>query len=322
MQDQSGIRVSKWLTLVSSIALVSTVHAQTALTPQQLTLQLESLTETNAKIQEVMIGMREQINGLRGGSISQGRPVENRAVLDMIQQVDVLADEVSQLNGVLEQHGFDLDQIKRRQRELYLDIDRRLRDIESRGIAQAPTQAIDLSQIGAPTVEQPLTVVTQPPTTPKPVGSVSGLNSQTTTAITPSSNVVSPTRGEEQAAYQQAFDTLKEGRYKKAKTQLSTFLGNFPDSRFAGNAQYWLGEAHYVTRNFDQGITEFEKVLQLYPSSNKVPDAMLKLGYTYYELKKFPEAKGTLNLLREKFPKLTASRLAAKRLERIRKEGN
>jgi TolA-binding protein len=63
-------------------------------------------------------------------------------------------------------------------------------------------------------------------------------------------------------------------------------------------------------------------VLDKYPSSNKVPDAMLKLGYTFYELKQFPQAKQVLTDLREKFPDETAARLAAKRLDRIRKEGH
>ncbi|TNF89788.1 MAG: tetratricopeptide repeat protein, partial [Gammaproteobacteria bacterium] len=63
------------------------------------------------------------------------------------------------------------------------------------------------------------------------------------------------------------------------------------------------------------------KVLDNYPSSNKVPDAMLKLGYTFYELKQFPQAKSVLTDLRTKFPNETAARLAAKRLDRIRKEG-
>ena len=85
--------------------------------------------------------------------------------------------------------------------------------------------------------------------------------------------------------------------------------------------QYPGSEAHYVTRNFDQGIVEFEKVLQQYGDSNKVPDAMLKLGYTFYELKQFEQSKNILNDLQARYGKTTAARLAGKRLDRIRKEG-
>jgi tol-pal system protein YbgF len=130
------------------------------------------------------------------------------------------------------------------------------------------------------------------------------------------------TQSQEKAAYQAAFDTLKEGRYKKAKTELKSFLDKYPNSSYAGNAQYWLGEAHYVTRNFEQGIIEFKKVINNYPGSSKMPDAMLKLGYTYYELKQFDQAKVILQDLRNRFPQSTAARLATKRLDRIRKEGH
>ena len=75
-----------------------------------------------------------------------------------------------------------------------------------------------------------------------------------------------------------------------------------------------------MTRNFEQGIVEFEKVINKYPTSNKLPDAMLKLGYTFYELKQYPQAKAILHDLRDRFPKATAARLATKRLDRIRKE--
>ena len=138
----------------------------------------------------------------------------------------------------------------------------------------------------------------------------------------PSEGPLSATQSEEKAAYQAAFDTLKEGRYRQAKAELKTFLGRYPNSSYAGNAQYWLGEAHYVTRDFQQGITEFRVVLDKYPGSNKVPDAMLKLGYTYYELKQFADARQILTDLSQRFPSSTAARLAEKRLERLRQEGN
>ena len=311
------------LLLACLAAIVSApAAAQSTLTPEQLSIRVERLTETNKRIEEVMVGMRDQVKQLSENVARQERLIDNRAMLDMIQQVDDLADEMSQLNGLLEQQGHDLDEIKKRQRELYLDIDRRLRDIESRAVARAPAQSIEVPRVdpaaGTGAAVEPAAgeQITAPESLPEPAA---GAGETSTASLSPTPSV---TQSEEKAAYQAAFDTLKEGRYKKAKIELKTFLDKFPNSSFAGNAQYWLGEAHYVTRNFDQGIVEFEKVLQGYPTSNKVPDAMLKLGYTYYELRQFAQAKATLQLLREKFPKSTASRLAAKRLDRIRKEGN
>ena len=212
--------------------------------------------------------------------------------------------------------GNDINEIKKRQRELYLDIDRRLRDIESGATTQAPAGQISVPQVGTTASTGTTTTGQQTPSIPETVTSTSA---STTASV---SQTPSATQSAEKAAYQAAFDTLKEGRYKQAKTELKTFLDKYPNSSFAGNAQYWLGEAHYVTRNFDQGVVEFEKVLKTYPTSNKVPDAMLKLGYTFYERKQFDQAKAILQDLRERFPKTTAERLATKRLDRIRKEGH
>ena len=285
--------------------------AQSALTPEQLTLRVERLTELSQRSEAKLGTIQEQLAKLNEDMSRMGRLIDNRAMLDMIQLVDQLSDEISQLNGQIEQQGFDLEGIKKRQRELYLDIDRRLRDLESGATARA-------GSISVPQVDTTAPATTSGQQTPS-VEAPSTAAPETTAAVTQTPSV---TQSEEKAAYQAAFDTLKEGRYKNAKTELKTFLSRYPNSSYAGNAQYWLAEAHYVTRNFEQGIVEFKNVLDKYPSSNKVPDAMLKLGYTFYELKQFPEAKQVLTDLREKFPNETASRLAAKRLDRIRKEGH
>lgn len=287
--------------------------AQSALTPEQLTLRVERLTELSQRSEAKLGTIQEQLAKLNEDMSRMGRLIDNRAMLDMIQLVDQLSEEISQLNGQIEQQGFDLEGIKKRQRELYLDIDRRLRDIESGATAQA-------GSISVPQIDTPAPAAAsgqQAPSEEAP--STTSTQTQTTASITQTPSV---TQSEEKAAYQAAFDTLKEGRYKNAKTELKTFLNRYPNSSYAGNAQYWLAEAHYVTRNFEQGIVEFKNVLDKYPSSNKVPDAMLKLGYTFYELKQFPQTKQVLTDLREKFPDETAARLAAKRLDRIRKEGH
>ncbi len=309
-----GAALALTMTAIGSPA----AFAQSALTPEQLTLRVERLTEISQRSEEKLSNVQGQLQKLSEDMTRLGRLIDNRAMLDMIQLVDQLSEEISQLNGNIEQQGYDIENIKKRQRELYLDIDRRMRDLESGAAAQAAAGAASVPQVEVPVTPsigtgQPALTETAPEIAPEPAA-------PTTTAS--SSQTPSVTQSEERAAYQAAFDTLKEGRYKKAKTELKTFLGKFPNSSYAGNAQYWLGEAHYVTRDFDQGIAEFKTVLNKYPTSNKVPDAMLKLGYTYYELKQFAEAKQILSELREKHSESTAARLATKRLDRIRKEGH
>ncbi len=302
--------------IVLAASVSTSVFAQSTLTPEQLSLRVERLTELSQRSEAKLSAVQGQLKKLSEEMSRQGRLIDNRAVLDMIQQVDEVSEDIGLLRGEIEVQGNDINDIKKRQRELYLDIDRRLRDLESGATTQAPAGQISVPQVSTTASAGTATTGQQTPsvepTTPEPATSTTASASQTP----------SVTQSAEKEAYQAAFDTLKEGRYKQAKTELKTFLDKYPNSSFSGNAQYWLGEAHYVTRNFDQGVVEFEKVLKTYPTSNKVPDAMLKLGYTFYERKQFDQAKAILQDLRERFPKTTASRLATKRLDRIRKEGH
>ncbi|MBT8436737.1 MAG: tol-pal system protein YbgF [Gammaproteobacteria bacterium] len=302
--------------IVLAVSVSTSVFAQSTLTPEQLSLRVERLTELSQRSEAKLSAVQGQLKKLSEEMSRQGRLIDNRAVLDMIQQVDEVSEDIALLRGEIEVQGKDINDIKKRQRELYLDIDRRLRDLESGATTQAPSTQISVPQVGTTASTGTATTGQQTPSvepsTPEPAISTTASVSQTP----------SVTQSAEKEAYQAAFDTLKEGRYKQAKTELKTFLDKYPNSSFSGNAQYWLGEAHYVTRNFDQGVVEFEKVLKTYPSSNKVPDAMLKLGYTFYERKQFDQAKTILQDLSERYPKTTAARLAGKRLDRIRKEGH
>jgi tol-pal system protein YbgF len=289
--------------------------AQSALTPEQLTLRVERLTDLSQRSDAKLSSVQEQLKTLSDEMSRMGRLVDNRAMLEMIQQVDQISEDINLLRGNLEVQGNDINEIKKSQRVLYQDIDRRLRDLESRSLSQAPAAQTTLPPVSAAAQSATAPAASSPTPSLAPAAGVAA--SASAPAMIPA-----PEQPGEQAAYQAAFDTLKEGRYKEAKVDLKAFLDKYPNSSYAGNAQYWLGEAHYVTRNFQQGIIEFQKVLQGFPNSNKVPDAMLKLGYTYYELKQYPESKAVLEDLRTRFPDETAARLAAKRLDRIRAEGH
>ena len=56
--------------------------------------------------------------------------LSNQGLLDMLQQVEALEMEISRLRGEVEVQNHVLEQIKKRQRDLYTDIDRRLQRIE------------------------------------------------------------------------------------------------------------------------------------------------------------------------------------------------
>lgn len=122
-------------------------------------------------------------------------------------------------------------------------------------------------------------------------------------------------------AYRDAFLLLKQGRYIESIEAFQQFLSGYPNSKYTANAQYWLAEAVYARKQYDQALIEFTKVVEDYPMSSKVSDARLKVGYTFYELGRWKESREILTQLRAELPDSTVAGLAQQRLERLEREG-
>jgi tol-pal system protein YbgF len=120
-----------------------------------------------------------------------------------------------------------------------------------------------------------------------------------------------------QQAYGRAFDALKAGQYPQAIKGFQAYLVSYPRGALSDNAQYWLGEAFYVTRDYDQALAAFTRVSKEWPDSRKLPDALVKQGFSLFELKRLADARTVLNDVSTRFPGTEAARLAAERLKRI-----
>jgi tol-pal system protein YbgF len=118
----------------------------------------------------------------------------------------------------------------------------------------------------------------------------------------------------EKQAYDSAMEVFKTGDYKRAASALQDFVKRFPDSAYAANAQYWLGNAYYAQRDYKNAIAAQEVVTTTYASSAKAPDAMLNIATSYAELKDKVKAKKTLQTLVSKFPDSQAAQSAKDRL--------
>jgi tol-pal system protein YbgF len=123
--------------------------------------------------------------------------------------------------------------------------------------------------------------------------------------------------GGEQATYDSAFNALKGADYPKAIATFKGFLTAYPTSPLASNAQYWLGEAYYVTRAYDDAVIAFRKVSTDWPDSRKAPDALVKVGFTQAAMGRNGEARATLEEVTRRFPGSEAAQLASERLKRL-----
>ncbi len=222
------------------------------------------------------------------------RLLENQTLIDLMTRIDSLQNEVQQMLGQMEEQVYGMEQLKKRQRDLYLDIDRRLRDLE----------AVRASLSMAPTIPS--------------VGGPGGAMPETAIDGTASASHTNAGSQEERAAYERAFNLLKEGRYDLAVAAFRTFVQTYPQGPFVDNAQYWLGEANYVQRNFAVALSEFDKVVKNHPNSPKRADALLKMGYTFQELGQDDNARMSLSKVVMNYPNTTAARLAQKRLQDLK----
>ena len=236
----------------------------------------------------------------------------------LVIQVQELQDEVRTLRGELEDQSRELENLKRRQRDQYLDLDQRLSDMRNARPVGGAGLVVSGSQSGQqkPSVSpsQDVPEVRAPMESQSQVTAIGQPQIQTQSA--PSS------AADEKAAYDQAFQALKELRYADAAEDFQSFLDQYPNSDFSDNAQYWLGESYYVTRNYDIALTSFQILLDKYPESPKSPDALLKIGYTHYELEQWDSARAALTQVQENYPDTTLSRLAENRLRSMRMEGH
>jgi tol-pal system protein YbgF len=200
------------------------------------------------------------------------RVVSNQSLLDLAQKVDSLQAENRQLRGRIEELENGSEALRKQQRDLYSDLDKRVGQIGAGSAGAVPGAA----------------------------GTVGG-----------------GAGSADEVLYAQAFDALKTYNYPAAITGFRNYLQTYPQGPRADNAQYWLGEAYYVSKDYPNAAFAFKAVIDQYPTSRKVPDASLKLGFAQFEMKRFGEARTTLTDVTRKFPDSDAARLAGERLRRI-----
>lgn len=226
--------------------------------------------------------------------------IESQTLVDLLTRLDRLQDEVQQLRGQIEEQTHTTEGLQQRQKDIYLELDGRLRKLEAGGATPPPAAGNSDNAV----------------TPPPPTGASDGA------AVTPPPATNGAAADNAQAAYQQAFDLLKKGQYPQAIRGFHDFLGHYPDNALANNAQYWIGEANYVARDYPAALIEFRKVIDRYPNSGKLPDALLKIGFIHYQQGNWDQARATLSQVKTRYPDSSAARLADERLRKMKQEGH
>jgi len=276
--------------------------------------------------------------------------VNPESIIQIFQRLEILEKKSRELTGQNEVLKHQIEQLKKVQKQGFLNVDEQIDELRSSMKQNDQTQAATPVEKNTDTaLEKPAAVVATPapaketpakPATPKPVNSTP-VKPATTTPVTVKTDGVKTipaketektttnTAGKprapsayEKETYQQAFNKMSSSP-TAATRAFEDYIKLQPNSPLAANAQYWIGEIMYSHNNYKGAVKEFIKVLQKYKTSSKAPDAAIKLGYSFYALKNWTYARRTFEDVLKYFPNnQNAVNLATKRLEKMKAAGN
>lgn len=237
-------------------------------------------------------------NSVYAASGNRGAQASENAIFEVLSRIEQLQAEVQQLRGMVEEQAQTIADLERKQNNIYTDLDQRVESLSS------VAQSMQHNQTVAPTTSPESAAPPQPVAQPV-VESSAQIKSQ---------EPPPPPPPNEHELYQSAYETLRNGRNNEAIRAFEALLAQFPKGEYADNAQYWLAEAHKINRDIDAARAAFFRVVSNYPTSSKVPDALLKLGYIEFEQNNMAKARDYLTQVTVNYPGTTAAHLASKKL--------
>ena len=226
--------------------------------------------EARRQVKDLSIRANERLDTLSRGQI------------ELANQIQVLRDENARLRGQVETLTYELESARKRQQDFYVDLDGRLRKIETPAAGQQETRPPDESK--APAVEAPKKTVSDP--------------------------------AAEQREYEAALNLFRANKLKEAASAFEAFAKAHPDSSLAPSAYYWLGNAHYAQRDCRKAIDAQRVVVSRWPANPKAPEALLNIATCQQELGDVKGARTTQEALIAKYPESTAANTARQRLKK------
>ncbi len=253
--------------------------------------------------------------------------VQNQRVLTALSDLAEIKQELKQLRNSVEELEFETEYAKRRQRDLFQDIDRRLISLERHAPDPDVQGPLPDNGDGQAVADNPL--APQPGIAPdtsdsdpqeEVVGNgevAEGTEQDGLPSSVPEVSELAAVTLEEQQAYEAAFELLKQSLYEDAIDQFQQLVDTWPDSQLADDAYYWMSEAMYVIREFEYALSGFRTLVIQYPDSQRVPEALLKVGYIQYDIGAYDDAAETFRDILSRFPGHQVTVSAQTRLRRI-----
>lgn len=245
---------------------------------KQMQSQHQATQATLDELKKTQQALEQRITSMEAVLKGQG-------LIDLLDQVKRLNEELNNVKGQLEVATHNIEANQQRQRDLYTDIDGRLRKIESSPVTMAPSPQ-DQGQYaaGAPTADA----------------------------------AVAPEAGTSVSSEAKDFEAAQAlsaaGKYREAFDAYEKFLQMYPNSEHVPYAQYALGYAQFSLKNYKASIATQQKLIKQFPDNAKVPDAMFNMANSQIQLSDIDGAKKTLRSLLSQYPQSNVAPNAKRRL--------
>lgn len=233
---------------------------------------------------------RKQIADLQKSTsqtlIEQNRLAEqmNREVAELRGQVEVLVNQINELD--------------KRQKDFYMDLDNRLQAIEAAKGGKSVAKPVAPSAIESKPAEK---------ADSKP-DNKSDLKTESKPAADDPAAALK--------AYEAALGLFKAGKYKDAAAAFDKFGKTFPETEQAPAAQFWLGNSYYALGDCKLVISSQQKLLAKWPKNSRAPDAMANIANCQAELGQKADSQKTLKDLVARYPESKAAGAAKQQLKK------
>ncbi len=266
---------------------------------------------------------RRQIGELRQDLAQQSKDSEARirkledqmshtGVVELVQQIEQLNEQIARLRGKIEVLENDNQQLQKRQRDFYLDLDSRLKRVESGNAAAAS---------GSSGTPPPGGAGPPPPSAPPPAGAGAGggFGPAPGAADAKPQAQSREDQAREMKAYDAASNLFRRNDFASAVDAFRAFLKDYPASALAPNASYWIGISYANLKDYPRALAAQQELLGQHPQSAKAPDALLAIAAIQAEQGEAGPARNTLEDLIARYPSSDAAGKARIRLGGLRR---
>ena len=117
--------------------------------------------------------------------------------------------------------------------------------------------------------------------------------------------------------YANALRDYNGGKNDLASQEFSDYVKFYPNTDLAGNCYFYLAELQFKSANYKQAVTNYDQVLQNFPSGTKAASAQLKKAFALIELGQTDDGVQELRHLIQRYPKTNEAVQARERLKKL-----